>query len=64
MKNILTISLIISLFALPLLTSWLLDLHWINSNWTRKTLVYLLMLFEMAAILFMLKTHIKNLLKK
>jgi len=56
MKETLQISGILLLaFLLPMLTSWLLDWSWIDHNWTRKTLVILLMLVEIALSVFILR---------
>lgn len=63
MKNLQNLLLILALFAIPMFTSWLLDIPWINAEWSRQLLVYLFMVFEMSAILFMLKINYQKLIK-
>jgi hypothetical protein len=61
MKETIQISGILLLaFLLPLLTSWLLDWSWIDQNWTRKALVMLLMLIEIAISVLILKGMLKR----
>jgi|AntDeeMinimDraft_6_1070357.scaffolds.fasta_scaffold02174_9 hypothetical protein len=59
-RNIVTTILVLGLFVFPLGTSWLLDLPWIYQNWSRRAIIYLLMLFEIVALVVMLKNHFKN----
>jgi hypothetical protein len=34
------------IFGMPLLTSWALDIDWISRHWTRRGMIYLLMLLQ------------------
>ena len=54
---------LLSMFLLPMVTSWLLDWSWISQSWPRVTLVLLLMLLEIAICVFLLREIIKNLKK-
>ena len=47
-KNLQLLTTLLLTFALPLLTSWLLDWCFIAAHWTRVTLVVLLMAIEFA----------------
>ena len=48
MKNFKIIFTIILAFALPMITSWLLDWWWIQESWPRYSLIILLMISEFA----------------
>ncbi len=54
------ICILVLAFLLPMLTSWLLDWDWISRQWTRKTLVILLMGTEIAISILILRGIFKK----
>jgi len=58
-KDLKFIFIVVLTFALPLVTSTLLDLKWINDHWIRILLIIILMAFEIAICIFMLKEKLK-----
>lgn len=59
-KTLRIINVLLAIFLLPLLTSWLFDWHWISQHWTRKSMVVLLMASEIAIGAVILKLIVKN----
>jgi len=59
-KDLKFIFIVVLTFALPLVTSTLLDLKWINDHWIRILLIIILMAFEIAICIFMLKEKLKK----
>ena len=59
-KDLKLIFIVVLTFALPLLTSTLLDLKWINDHWIRILLIIILMAFEIAVCIFILKEKLKK----
>ena len=51
---------LLSIFVLPLFTSWLFDWWWISDNWTRQALITLLMLTEVVIGIYILKLIVKK----
>jgi len=60
MKDLKLILVIILTFSLPLSTSALLDVEWINNHWSRIALILLLMAFEIVVGVFTLKEMISK----
>jgi hypothetical protein len=59
-KDLKFIFIVILTFAFPLATSTLLDLKWINDHWIRILLIIILMAFEIAVCIFILKEKLKK----
>jgi hypothetical protein len=59
-KDLKFILIVLITFALPLATSTLLDVKWINDHWTRISLIIILMAFEIAVCIFILKEKLKK----
>lgn len=54
------IALILAMIALPMLTSTLLELNFINKETSRKLLIYLLMFIEIFAVLMIIIDFLKK----
>lgn len=60
MKNLLTLLLITLVFILPILTSMLLDLAFIQAYISRQIIIYTLMLTEALVIIIVLFNYLKS----
>ena len=59
-KNSIIILLLIALFIVPFVTTFLLDIQLIKISIARQLLVYLLLLIEIIVIALLLRNEIKN----